>query len=146
MNQKKPVTIVVAEDDPDDQVLALDAFKECRLTGDLRFVENGEQLLDYLNRRGSYINEPRPVLILLDLNMPIMDGREALTLIKKDPKFNTIPVVALTTSRSEEDIQQSYVDGINSYIVKPETFTGLVEVVRGLAHYWLQLVEIPGEP
>jgi len=142
---KKPFTIVVAEDDPDDRMLTEDAFRECSMGSDLRFVDNGELLMDYLYRRAPYGEAPRPGLILLDLNMPRMDGREALALIKADPQLKAIPVIALTTSPSEEDIQRSYSDGVNSYIVKPESFSGLVEVVRGLALYWFQLVELPGE-
>jgi two-component system, response regulator len=144
MTGRKPITILMAEDDPDDRMLARDAFAECRLVNDLRFVENGEKLLDYLNRRPPYTDSPRPGLILLDLNMPIMDGREALALIKADPLFRTIPVIALTTSHAEEDILRSYESGINSYIVKPVSFSGLVDVIKGLAQYWLEIVEIPG--
>jgi len=144
--QRKPITIVMAEDDPDDRMLAKDAFEECRLVNELRFVDNGEQLMDFLHRRRAYTDAPRPGLILLDLNMPIMDGREALALIKADPQFSTIPVIALTTSQAEEDVMRSYASGVNSYIVKPVSFTGLVEVMRGLAQYWLEIVEIPGAP
>jgi len=144
--QRKPITILMAEDDPDDRMLAKDAFEECRLVNALLFVENGEQLMDFLHRRGAYTDAPRPGLILLDLNMPIMDGREALALIKADPQFSSIPVIALTTSQAEEDVMRSYASGVNSYIVKPVSFTGLVEVMRGLAQYWLEIVEIPGAP
>jgi len=136
----------MAEDDPDDQMLALDAFRECQGSLEVRFVGNGEELMDYLHRRGPYTEAPRPGLILLDLNMPRMDGREALGLIKGDPDFCAIPVVALTTSQAEDDIERCYSEGINSYIVKPQSFSGLVSVIQGLTQYWFRLVEIPGSP
>ena len=142
----KPITILMADDDPDDQMLTKDAFEECRLSNDLRFVNDGEKLMDYLCRRGDFENpeeSPRPGLILLDLNMPRKDGREALEEIKSDPDLRRIPIVVLTTSKAEEDILKSYDLGINSFIVKPVSFEGLVEVVKTLGKYWIQIVELP---
>ncbi len=141
-----PIMILMAEDDPDDRLLTQDAFDECRLTNELRFVEDGEELMDYLLRRGKYADpndSPRPGLILLDLNMPRKDGREALGEIKSDPDLRRIPVVVLTTSKAEEDVLRSYDLGVNSFIVKPVTFDGLVEVVKALGKYWIQIVELP---
>src|SRR5262245_44921818 len=142
----KPVTIVMADDDADDRQMTREAFEESRLVNDLRFVEDGEELLDYLNRRGKYADpaaSPWPGLILLDLNMPKKDGREALREIKADPRFKNIRVVIMTTSKAEEDICRSYDLSAASYITKPVTFAGLVDVVKTLGKYWLEIVELP---
>ncbi|MCH8206005.1 MAG: response regulator [Chloroflexi bacterium] len=138
----------MAEDDPEDRLLAREALAQARLANDLRFVEDGEQLMDYLNHRGRYMDiadSPRPGLILLDLNMPKKDGREALREIKTDPQFRRIPVVVLTTSKAEEDIFRTYDLGANSFIVKPVSFQGLVEVMKTLRRYWFEIVEIAGD-
>lgn len=146
MGHKTSVLIVIADDDADDRMLIEDAFRESRLANPLAFVEDGMELLDLLKSRGKYANRPaneRPSLILLDLNMPRMDGRSALTHIKSDPDLRRIPVVVLTTSKAEEDILRTYDLGVNSFISKPVTFDGLVEVVRTLGHYWFEIVELP---
>lgn len=143
---KKPVTILMADDDPDDRQLTREAFEENHLANDLRFVEDGEELLDYLHQRGKYTDPesaPRPGIILLDLNMPRMDGRTALQELKKDPRFRGIRVVIMTTSKAEEDVVRSYDLSAASYITKPVTFERLVEVVRALGKYWLEIVELP---
>jgi len=142
----EPIVILVADDDPEDCMLLRDAFRENRLVNDLRFVANGEELLDYLCHHGRYADAataPRPGLILLDLNMPRKDGREALQEIKADPALRQIPVVVLTTSQAEEDICRTYDLGVNSYIAKPVTFESLVEVVRTLGQYWFGIVRLP---
>jgi CheY-like chemotaxis protein len=142
----RSITILLADDDADDRVLAKDALDESRVVNDLRFVEDGEQLLDYLHRRGKFSNpetSPRPGLILLDLNMPRKDGREALREIKSDASLRQIPIVVLTTSKAEEDIYRTYDLGVNSFITKPVTFEGLVGVMRTLGRYWLEIVELP---
>ena len=146
MPDAKPVTILMADDDPDDRELTREAFAESRLVNDLRFVEDGEELLDYLHRRGKYADPasaPWPGVILLDLNMPRLDGREALKAIKADPRFRGIRVVVMTTSKAEADVVKSYDLQAASYITKPVTFEGLVEVVRTLGKYWLEIVELP---
>ncbi len=146
--QPKPITILMADDDADDRQLTREAFEESRLANDLRFVEDGEELLDYLKRRGKYgdpASSPRPGLILLDLNMPRKDGREALREIKADPNLKQIRVIVLTTSKAEEDIYRTYDLSAASYITKPVTFEALVEVVRALGKYWLEIVELPAE-
>ena len=143
---RKPITILMAEDDPDDRMLTKDAFEENRLMNDLRFVEDGEELMDYLYRRGKFVDpreSPRPGVILLDLNMPRKDGREALKEIRADAKLRRIPIVVLTTSKAEEDILRSYEIGANSFITKPVTFDGLVSVINGLNKYWVEIVELP---
>ena len=145
----KPVTLLLAEDDPDDRLLAQQALEKSRLVSDLRCVEDGEELLDYLRRRGKYADpkqSPRPGLILLDLNMPRKDGREALHEIKNDPKLRAIPIVVLTTSKSEEDVARTYNLGVNSYIAKPVRFAALVEVMQAIGKYWFEIVELPGRP
>jgi len=140
------ITILIAEDDPEDRMLVEEAFVESRLANDLRFVEDGEQLMDYLYRRGRYTDptsSPRPGVILLDLNMPRKDGREALKEIKSDLRLKQIPVVVLTTSRAEEDVFRAYDSGVNSFITKPVTFVAMVELMKTLGKYWFEIVELP---
>ena len=141
----KLITILIAEDDADDRLLAQEALNESRLVNEVHFVEDGEELLDYLRHAGHYATAaaPRPGVILLDLNMPRKDGREALTELKRDKDLRRIPVVVMTTSKAEEDILRSYDLGVNSFIVKPVTFEGLVEVMRTIGHYWFEIVELP---
>ncbi len=141
-----PITILMADDDADDRRLTQEAFEEGRLINDVRFVENGEQLLEYLRKQGSYAppaDAPRPGLILLDLNMPRKDGRTVLKELKTDPELRQIPVVVLTTSKADEDIYKSYDLGVNSYIVKPVTFEALVDILQTLEKYWFEIVELP---
>lgn len=147
LDARKPVTILMAEDDPDDQLLAREALAESQLANDLQIVENGEQLLDYLYRRNHYADAsaPRPGVILLDLNMPRMDGREALAALKSDPALRRIPVVVMTTSKAQEDIVRTYDLGVSSFIVKPITFEGLVNVMQAIGRYWFEIVELPPE-
>lgn len=142
----KPITIVMADDDADDRLMAQEALEEARLANELHCVEDGEELLDYLYRRGKYTalhRERLPGLILLDLNMPRKDGREALKEIKADPTLRRIPVVVLTTSEAEEDIVRTYDLGVNSFIVKPVAFDSLVRVMQALTRYWFEIVELP---
>ena len=142
----KSITILVADDDPDDRMMAKDALEESRLANDLRFVEDGEELLDYLYHRGRYSDRkdsPRPGVILLDLNMPRKEGREALKEIKADPDLRQIPILVLTTSKAEEDIYRTYDLGVNSFITKPVMFESLVEVMKTLGKYWFEIVELP---
>jgi CheY-like chemotaxis protein len=144
----KPITILMADDDPDDRLLAQNAFNVSHLANDLRFVVDGQELMDYLLHRGQYADpalSPRPGLILLDLNMPRKDGREALAEIKADAELQTIPVVVLTTSKAEEDIYRSYAIGASSFITKPVSFEGLVDVVKAVGHYWFEIVILPHE-
>lgn len=143
---RNPIIILLADDDEDDRMLAKEALAESRLANELHMVEDGVQLLDYLYRRGKYIDLagcPRPGLILLDLNMPKMDGREALKEIKADPSLRRIPVVVMTTSKAEEDIYRTYDLGANSYIAKPVMFESLVKVMKDLSTYWFEIVELP---
>ncbi|UCD35533.1 MAG: response regulator [Nitrospiraceae bacterium] len=140
------ITILMADDDEDDRLMTKEAFDEAKLANELRFVEDGEELLDYLTHRNKYADSstsPRPGLILLDLNMPRKDGREALREIKADPDLRQIPIVVLTTSKAEEDIYRSYDLGVNSFITKPVSFEGMVFVITTLAQYWFQIVRLP---
>ena len=141
-----PITILLADDDSDDRELFRDALRENRLSNDLRFVCDGEELMSYLLRKGEFSDpktSPRPGLILLDLNMPKKDGREALKEIKSHPDLRGIPVVVLTTSKAEEDVYRTYNLGVNSFITKPVTFGDLVKITRDLGRYWLEIVELP---
>ena len=144
----RPITILMADDDPEDRMLLKEALQESRLANPVAFVEDGVELLDYLHRRGKYdsLNGwPLPGMILLDLNMPKKDGREALREIKADPELRRIPIVVLTTSKAEEDIFKTYDLGVNSFITKPVRFASLVELMKSLALYWFQIVELPTE-
>ncbi len=144
---RKPITLLVADDDAEDRMMIREALEENRLHNNLVFVEDGEELMDYLHRKGKFFkngeSSPRPGLILLDLNMPKKDGREALREIKSDPELRDIPVVVLTTSKAEEDIFRSYNLGVNSFISKPVTFESLVAITREIGRYWFEIVELP---
>jgi CheY-like chemotaxis protein len=138
--------ILMAEDDADDQLLVQEAFVECGLREQLRFVADGEELLDYLLRRGQYasaVDAPRPGLILLDLNMPRKDGREALREIRQHPDLRRVPIVVFTTSRADTDIRKVYELGANSFITKPAAFDALVTTITKMVSYWFDLVELP---
>jgi CheY-like chemotaxis protein len=137
------LTILMADDDEDDRDLARDAFADAGLEGEIRFVLDGQDLLDYLRDRNRQRAADRPGIIVLDLNMPRMDGREALTEIKADSSLCKIPVVVLTTSKDSEDIDRCYGAGASSFIAKPVTHAGLVDVMRQLKDYWFELVELP---
>jgi CheY-like chemotaxis protein len=138
--------ILMAEDDTDDQLLVQEAFAECGVKEALRFVADGEELLDYLMQRGQYagpLSAPRPGLVLLDLNMPRKDGREALREIRAHPDLRQVPIVVFTTSRADTDIRQVYELGANSFITKPPAFDALVSTVKRMVSYWFGLVELP---
>lgn len=142
----KPITILVADDDEEDRMLTRDALEESRVINELHFVEDGDELLDYLHRRGRYSDpalSPRPGLILLDLNMPRKDGREALREIKDDPELRRIPIIILTTSKAEEDVFRTYDLGANSFITKPVDFASMVNIMREIGRYWIEIVELP---
>ena len=147
-DQRKVLPILMAEDDLEDRLLTKKALQKSRLRNALHFVGDGEELLDYLWHRGKYSGpetSPRPGIILLDLNMPKKDGRQALEELKADPELRRIPVIVLTTSSAEEDILKSYDLGANSYIQKPVTFDSLIEVMRTVTSYWLQIVQLPSD-
>jgi CheY-like chemotaxis protein len=141
----EPPVLLLAEDDADDCLLIKDALEECQWSGQLRCVKDGEELLDYLLQRGAFEagDAPRPGIILLDLNMPRKDGRQALQEIRANPTLRQIPVVVLTTSKADTDIAASYASGANSFIAKPIQFQGLVDLFRLLGQYWFQAVQLP---
>jgi CheY-like chemotaxis protein len=146
-NGNRPFTILLADDDEEDRELARDALQDARLANEMKFAVDGQDLLDYLRREGRWadpsVDAPRPGIILLDLNMPKKDGREALAEIKADASLRRIPVVVLTTSNDEADVLRTYDLGVSSFITKPVTFAGLVEVMRSWTQYWFEIVELP---
>ena len=142
----KQLTILIADDDEDDRLMTKEALEEGGSMLDIQFVEDGAELLDYLLSKNKYANNtnnPKPDLILLDLNMPKMDGREALAKIKGNPDLKCIPVVVMTTSKANEDIQQTYDLGVNSFIKKPVSFNVLVDILKNVTQYWFGTVELP---
>ena len=147
MKANKSIELLIADDDAEDRMLIRDALFESRLNNNLQFVEDGEQLIDYLYNRGAYTDKlkfPRPGLILLDLNMPRKDGREALFEIKQDENLRSIPIVILTTSKAEQDILKTYDLGVSSFITKQVKFESLVDIMTTLNRYWFEIVELPG--
>jgi CheY-like chemotaxis protein len=140
----------MADDDEEDRELTRDALQNARLANGMRFATDGQDLLDYLRREARYadpsVDAPRPGIILLDLNMPKKDGREALAEIKADESLRRIPIIVLTTSEDEEDVMRTYDLGVNSFITKPVTFAGLVEVMRTWTRYWFEIVDLPNGP
>jgi CheY-like chemotaxis protein len=143
---RQPLTVLVADDDEDDRTFIQRAWVKDRAANDLRFVEDGLELTEYLTQAGKYAppaSAPRPAVILLDLNMPKKDGREALREIKANLNLCQIPVIILTTSQDEEDVWRSYKLGANSYITKPVTFGALVDVLQVLGKYWIEIVALP---
>ncbi|MCE3296009.1 MAG: response regulator [Crocinitomicaceae bacterium] len=148
MKISKSIEILIADDDHEDQMLILDALKESNLKNRIRCVDNGEELLAYLRNEGKYADRqeyPTPGIVLLDLNMPKKDGREALKEIKADPNLKNIPIIILTTSGAESDILKTYDLGANSFITKPVTFSAMVETMSALKKYWFEIVELPFE-
>ncbi len=142
-NRPRSISVVVCDDDPDDRMLINDAFREANFRHSCAFVENGEELLKYLRGHEPYSDREQPGLVLLDLNMPRMDGRTALMHIKSDANLKRIPVIVMTTSSAQEDIQRTYELGVSAYIPKPNNHDELLEVVEAIDKYWLRLVSLP---
>jgi CheY-like chemotaxis protein len=145
MSQVRPIQLLMAEDDKEDQMLVRRAFEQAHLMNELVIVEDGEELLDYLFQRGRYAEAELPDVILLDLNMPRKDGREALQEIKADARLRHVPIIVLTSSSADEDVLRSYDLGVSSYIEKPVTFERMVQVVSVLGEYWFQIVKLPAK-
>lgn len=146
MMPTKQTMVLVAEDDADDRLLIQKAFTKSWEAGKLMYVENGEELVKYLKRQAPYINEteyPRPQIVILDLNMPKKDGRQALKEIKVDKELCKIPVIVFTTSSQPDDIEHMYKLGSNSYITKPSSFDGLLNIAKEIEVYWFRTVELP---
>jgi CheY-like chemotaxis protein len=147
MSEPSAIRILIADDDEDDRLLAREALTQSRLRNPVDFVEDGEELLEFLRGTGRHagrVDAHLPGVVLVDLNMPRLGGIEAIREIKSDAALRHIPLVVLTTSKDEADIYRSYDLGVNSYIVKPVTFTALVDVMRDLGRYWFEVVELPG--
>ncbi len=142
--QQRPIEILMVEDSPTDAQLTVEALHAAKVVNRLSHVEDGVEALRFLRRQGPYAEAPRPDLILLDLNLPRKDGREVLDELKRDPDLKVIPVVVLTTSRSEQDVLRSYQLHANCYITKPVDFTQFMEVVKTIEHFWLTVVTLPG--
>ncbi|GAB3892856.1 response regulator [Larkinella knui] len=144
-NKQFNTSILIADDDADDRMLIEQAFRECNLTSELHFVEDGEDLMDYLYQRSPYESVMRPSLIILDLNMPRKNGIQALREIKANEQFRQIPVVVLTTSTAEEDILRTYDLGVSSYISKPFDFSTLLDITNTIKKYWIDTVSLPDD-
>jgi len=142
---QKPIEILMVEDSPTDAQLTIEALHAAKIANRLSHVEDGVEALRFVRRQGPYAGAPRPDLILLDLNLPRKDGREVLDELKRDPDLKVIPVVVLTTSRSEQDVLRSYQLHANCYITKPVDFTQFMEVVKTIENFWLTIVTLPGE-
>lgn len=143
---RSPFVILLADDDEDDRLLVCEAIAEAGVPGEVRSVPDGDGLLAYLRRAAPYAEAggaPRPGVVLLDLNMPGLDGREALRRIRADPSFSALPVVVLTTSRAPEDVARAYALGANTVITKPATFAGMVEAMRVVSRYWFEIAALP---
>lgn len=143
MQRGRPIEILMVEDNPGDVRLTQEALKDAKVSNTLRVVEDGVAALDYLHRRGAYVDAPRPDLILLDLNLPKKNGREVLAEIKQDVNLKSIPVVILTTSQAEEDVVRAYSLHANCYITKPVDFTQFAKIVRTIEDFWLSIVTLP---
>ena len=146
MKRKQAFTILIADDDEEDRMMAEEALEESQFNSKMRFAMDGEEVMDYLNNRGRFSNKkenPIPELILLDLNMPKKDGWEVIAEIKKDKRLRSIPIVVLTTSNADADIRETYNLGVNSYITKPVTFAGFVEAMKSMKRYWFEVATLP---
>jgi CheY-like chemotaxis protein len=139
----KSVDILVVEDNPDHVELILKALRNNNVLNEVYVVTSGEEATDFLHQQGAHVDKPRPGLILLDIKLPGMDGIEFLRRVKADPKFQSIPIVVLTTSGSEEEIAESYRCGANSYIVKPVDFEQFIKVIKELKLYWMVVNSLP---
>jgi chemotaxis family two-component system response regulator Rcp1 len=143
LSQSKPIEILLVEDSPSDAALTIEALKTGKIANRLNHVEDGVEAMDFLRLRGKYADAERPDLIMLDLNLPRMDGRDVLAEIKTDPGLKTIPIIVLTTSRSDEDILKSYQLNANCYITKPVDFAHFIDVVKSIENFWLTVVTLP---
>jgi chemotaxis family two-component system response regulator Rcp1 len=145
LSQSKPIEILLIEDSPSDAALTIEALKAGKIANRLSHVEDGVEAMDFLRRRGKYADAARPDLIMLDLNLPRMDGREVVPKKKHDPDLKIIPIIVLTTSRSDKDILQSYQLNANCYITKPVDFDHFIEVVKSIENFWLTVVTLPAK-
>jgi chemotaxis family two-component system response regulator Rcp1 len=145
-SETRPIEILLIEDSPSDTALTIEALEEGKIANNLSHVEDGVEAMNFLKHQGKYKNARRPDLIMLDLNLPRKDGREVLAEIKNDEDLRIIPIIVLTTSRSDKDILQSYKLNANCYITKPVDFRQFMEVVRSIEKFWLTVVTLPQNP
>ncbi len=143
LSSAKSIEILLVEDSPSDTALTIEALKQGKIANRLSHVEDGVEAMDFLKQRGKYEKAARPDLIMLDLNLPRKDGREVLSEIKNDPDLRIIPIIVLTTSRSDKDILQSYELNCNCYITKPVDFAHFIDVVKSIENFWLTVVTLP---
>ncbi|MDJ1640655.1 response regulator [Streptomyces pakalii] len=140
----QPIEVLLVEDDPGDELMTREAFEDNKIRNTLHVVRDGQEALDFLYRRGTYTEAPRPDLVLLDLNLPKYDGRQVLEQIKGDPELSLIPVVVLTTSSAEEDILRSYKLHANAYVTKPVDLDQFIAAVRQIDEFFVTVVRLPG--
>jgi two-component system, chemotaxis family, response regulator Rcp1 len=143
LTMAKPIEILLVEDSPSDVALTIEALKSGKIGNNLNRVADGVEAIEYLRQQGRFAKSPRPDLIMLDLNLPKKDGREVLRELKRDPSLKHIPIIVLTTSRSDKDVLQSYELNANCYITKPVDFQQFIDVVKSIEHFWLSVVTLP---
>lgn len=141
--QKKTIHILLVEDNEGDILLVKEAFEEAKIVIDLSVVTNGQSALDFLNKEEPYQNEESVDLVLLDVNLPILNGHEVLQEAKSNPKLKSIPIIMLTTSSSPKDIDSAYANHVNSYITKPVNVNDFLKVVTGIEKFWINIVTLP---
>lgn len=146
INETRPIEILLVEDSPSDAALTIEALEAGKIANNLTHVEDGVEAMDCLRQVGKYKNAPRPDLIMLDLNLPRKDGREVLAEIKNDENLKIIPIIVLTTSRSDKDVLQSYRLNANCYITKPVDFQQFIDVIKTIEKFWLTVVTLPQQP
>jgi CheY-like chemotaxis protein len=144
LQPERQVEILLVEDDPGDVLMTREAFSDYKLRNQLHVVSDGADAMAFLRQEGEYADLPRPDLVLLDLNLPRMDGRQVLESIKSDPELSSIPVVVLTTSEAEDDVLRSYSLHANAYVTKPVDFERFIEVVRQIDDFFVTVVRLPG--
>ena len=140
---EQEIQVLLVEDDPGDVLMTREAFQDYKLRNELHVVNDGEQAMQFLRQEGEFAGRPRPDLVLLDLNLPRMDGREVLQAIKSDPELSSIPVVVLTTSEAEDDVLRSYSLHANAYVTKPVDFERFINVVRQIDDFFVTIVRLP---
>ena len=140
---ERPIEVLLVEDDPGDVMMTREAFQDYKLQNQLHVVSDGAEEMEFLRQEGEYAGRPRPDLVLLDLNLPRMDGRQVLEAIKSDPELASIPVVVLTTSENEDDVLRSYSLHANAYVTKPVDFARFIEVIRQIDDFFVTVVRLP---
>lgn len=145
MSAFQDLEILLVEDNEGDIRLTIEAFKEAKIRNSIRVVRDGEEALAYLRKQGVYENVPAPDIILLDINLPKIDGKEVLSIMKNDPMLKTIPVIMLTTSSADSDVQDAYANHANCYVIKPVDLNKFMEVIRSIEEYWVSIVKLPNK-